>query len=177
MKKSHTYPFSLKIVDYGNDDIEYEVAFNDFGEVIGVGDTPKEAIEDAYYNLDAYIGYCEENSISLPVPSKTNSLENYSGKMTIRLPKSLHRDFAEFAEKDGMSLNALIIDALRNYLSCQSLKDFEQNVKDRFEIISESLDMKNPQMYFYQYGDKSLCQVDKYQLRPNDMKGGICNGN
>jgi predicted HicB family RNase H-like nuclease len=177
MKKSHTYPFSVKIVDYGNDDIEYEVVFNDFEEVIGVGDTPEEAVEDAYYNLDAYIGYCEEKSIPLPVPSKTNSLENYSGKMTIRLPKSLHRDLSEFAEKDGMSLNAIIIDGLRSYLSCESLKAFEQNVKDRFEAISESLETLNHEKYFYLCGYKSSCQIDNYQPGQDYMKGSASNEN
>ena len=36
----------------------------------------------------------------------------YSGKVNVRMPKSLHRDLAHRAEQEGVSLNQLIVTAL-----------------------------------------------------------------
>ena len=36
----------------------------------------------------------------------------YSGKINLRMPKSLHRDLAHRAEQEGVSLNQLIVTAL-----------------------------------------------------------------
>lgn len=39
-----------------------------------------------------------------PVPEPRN-LDDYSGKINLRIPKSLHRDLARRAEEEGVSLN------------------------------------------------------------------------
>jgi predicted HicB family RNase H-like nuclease len=38
--------------------------------------------------------------------------KTYSGKVNLRMPKSLHRDLARRAEKEGVSLNQFMIVAL-----------------------------------------------------------------
>lgn len=45
----------------------------------------------------------------LPIPEPVGS--DYSGKFVVRVPKSLHRNLAQSAKRDGMSLNAYV-----NYL-------------------------------------------------------------
>ncbi len=41
--------------------------------------------------------------------AKFNTLEQlYSGKFSLRLPKSLHRDLAQLAKQDGSSLNQYV---------------------------------------------------------------------
>lgn len=47
--------FAIKKIKYGKGDHEYEVRFDDFIEVIGIGDTKEEAIAEAFYNLKAYL--------------------------------------------------------------------------------------------------------------------------
>lgn len=37
---------------------------------------------------------------------------SYSGKVLVRLPSTLHRDLAEAAEEEGVSLNQFILGAL-----------------------------------------------------------------
>ena len=37
------------------------------------------------------------------------SVEDYSGKLNIRIPRSLHRDLAQQAKADGVSLNQYIL--------------------------------------------------------------------
>lgn len=48
-------------------------------------------------------------SDDIPLPSSDNS---YSGKLLVRMPKSLHRRLAETAEREGVSLNQYIVSLL-----------------------------------------------------------------
>lgn len=43
-----------------------------------------------------------------PVPEPKNT-EGYSGKVNLRMPKSLHRDLARTAQKEGVSLNQFMV--------------------------------------------------------------------
>ncbi len=50
-----------------------------------------------------------EDGENVPLPSYP---EEYSGKFNLRLPRSLHRRLAELAERDGVSLNQLVVSLL-----------------------------------------------------------------
>jgi antitoxin HicB len=65
-----------------------------------------EMIEDA---MRGWIGVALEDGISIPEPAPD---EDYSGKFVVRLPRSLHRQLAETAEQEGVSLNQLVNVAL-----------------------------------------------------------------
>ena len=61
---------------------------------------------------DAMISWIEtalEDGQPIPEPQPT---AKYSGKFVVRVPKSLHRELAEMAEREGVSLNALVNVAL-----------------------------------------------------------------
>jgi len=50
---------------------------------------------------------------NLPIPEpKSEDLQEYSGKMLLRMPRSLHKAVAEAAEDEGQSINAYIVGAL-----------------------------------------------------------------
>ena len=67
-------------------------------------------LEELYKGLnEAMEGYIEvklENGLQLPVPETT---EDYSGRFNVRLPKSLHQRLAIEADKEGVSLNQLVL--------------------------------------------------------------------
>lgn len=65
-----------------------------------------EMIEDA---MRAWIEIALEDGQAIPEPRPT---ESYSGKFVVRVPKSLHRELAEAAERDGVSLNTFVNVAL-----------------------------------------------------------------
>jgi len=44
--------------------------------------------------------------------ARTNAGKAYSGKVNLRMPRSLHRDLARRAEKEGVSLNQFMVVAL-----------------------------------------------------------------
>jgi antitoxin HicB len=65
-----------------------------------------EMIEDA---MRGWIGVALEDGIPVPEPKP---VEDYSGKFVVRMPRSLHRQLAEAAEREGVSLNQFINVAL-----------------------------------------------------------------
>lgn len=65
-----------------------------------------EMIDDA---MRGWIEVALEEGIPIPEPAPD---EDYSGKFVVRLPRSLHRQLAETAEREGVSLNQLINVAL-----------------------------------------------------------------
>jgi predicted HicB family RNase H-like nuclease len=69
-----------------------------------------DTLEGLYKSLDeAMEGYLEvkmESGLPIPIPE---TLNKYSGKFVVRLPKSLHQRLAIEAEKEGVSLNQLAL--------------------------------------------------------------------
>ncbi len=65
-----------------------------------------EMVEDA---MRGWIGVALEDGIPIPEPAPD---EEYSGKFVVRLPRSLHRQLAETASREGVSLNQFVNVAL-----------------------------------------------------------------
>jgi antitoxin HicB len=65
-----------------------------------------EMVEDA---MRGWIGVALEDGIPVPEPAPD---EDYSGKFVVRLPRSLHRQLAETASREGVSLNQFVNVAL-----------------------------------------------------------------
>jgi len=65
-----------------------------------------EMIEDA---MRGWIEVALEDGIPIPEP---RPVEEYSGKFVIRVPRSLHRELVQVAEREGVSLNAFVSAAL-----------------------------------------------------------------
>jgi antitoxin HicB len=63
-------------------------------------------IKDA---MRAWIEAALEDGQAIPEP---RPVESYSGKFVVRVPKSLHRELVETAERDGVSLNTFVNVAL-----------------------------------------------------------------
>lgn len=63
-------------------------------------------IKDA---MQAWIEAALDDEQIIPEPRST---ESYSGKFVVRVPRSLHRELAEAAERDGVSLNTFVNVAL-----------------------------------------------------------------
>ncbi|WP_406678093.1 toxin-antitoxin system HicB family antitoxin [Neomoorella carbonis] len=83
------------------------------------GETPGEALANLE---DAKRGWIETALMlqrDIPEPDNT---EKYSGKFTVRLPKSLHRALAAKAQEDGVSLNQMAIYLLSLGLGKSAMK-------------------------------------------------------
>lgn len=72
-------------------------------------DTLGEAAEMIRDAMHTWIAGSLVAGVSIPEPEPAPA---YSGKFSVRLPKSLHGDLAELAKREGVSLNQLITSAL-----------------------------------------------------------------
>ena len=69
------------------------------------GQTAQEAIASLEVSRELWIESSLATGNKVPEPAET---PQYSGKLLLRIPKSLHRDLAVEAEADGVSLNSYI---------------------------------------------------------------------
>lgn len=74
----------------------------------GVGDTAIEALYDLQEAIEGWLDVNKDLGRPIPAP-KMWVPEEYSGKLTARLPKSLHRELAETAEREGVSMNQMLV--------------------------------------------------------------------
>lgn len=103
------YSYSFNVF-YSNDDEKYIAVSPEFGDqMAGVGDTADEALKEAESSLRLLIEDYEAEGETLPSPRKA---QEYSGKLSLRIPKSLHKQISRFAEEEGVSINQYIVSKL-----------------------------------------------------------------
>lgn len=103
---------------------------------VGQGETIEEAINELEENERVWLETAEELGMNLPtIPVET--VNEYSGKFTVRIAPSTHRDAAEHAQKEGISLNQYVNDAIVSLNSkmetidyiCPKVKETVQSLK------------------------------------------------
>ncbi|MBQ6782554.1 MAG: toxin-antitoxin system HicB family antitoxin [Acholeplasmatales bacterium] len=144
MNKDYRFEVYTDYSGYG--DKVFVVRYYDLENVIGVGDTIEEAIEEAKGNLEVYLEYCEENNISVPEPTMHEDLD-YSGKITVRMSKTLHKLVDERAKKEGISINLFLNEAILQYVS--SVNTSEKIINESVEKISANMQEAFEELYNY----------------------------
>ena len=80
----------------------FVVSFPDLKGCISVGDTLEQAVANAREAQREWLTAALEDGYPVPEP---NELDGYSGQFKLRIPKSLHRELAEHAKREGISMN------------------------------------------------------------------------
>ncbi len=73
------------------------------------GETPDEAIESLSEAKRLWIGARLEHGHRVPEPTNARG---YSGRLLLRMPKSLHRKLAAQSRREGSSLNMYVVSLL-----------------------------------------------------------------
>ena len=94
-------PYRMEIVE-DPDEGGYVVRYPDLPGCITVGDTLQEAIETAEDAKREWLEAALEEGIRVEEPV---SIDDYSGKFKLRIPKSLHRSLSIHAKDEGISMN------------------------------------------------------------------------
>jgi antitoxin HicB len=92
---------------------------------IADGETAQEALSSLDISRELWIESRLATGLEVPEPQEA---PQYSGRFVLRIPKSLHRDLANEAETEGVSLNSLVSNALagRHIRKEQSLSFMSQ---------------------------------------------------
>ena len=117
------YPFEIHVESNG-DLLYFCLRYKDFPNVIGTGDTVEEAIACGREALEGIVEVMEEEGQPIPLPSISNADEDVSGRITLRMPKSLHRQLIKLAEEEGTSLNSQITFILASAVETKSRYSF-----------------------------------------------------
>jgi antitoxin HicB len=84
------------------------------------GETADEALASLDEAMVAWVETARELGQSIPPPFST---QDYSGRIVLRLPKSLHRDAARRAKMEGVSLNQYLVTAIAARLGAEDIVD------------------------------------------------------
>jgi antitoxin HicB len=96
------YPVTLYPAPEGG----YVAQIKDLPGCLTQGETLDETIKNINEARELWIETAYESGDDIPLPS---TAMGYNGKLSIRMPKSLHRNLAEQAERENVSLNQYIV--------------------------------------------------------------------
>lgn len=99
-------PYTIEVhKDESEGELAYVASVVELPGCLTQADTFEEVeamVQDA---MRAWIESALEDGIPVPEPRRT---EEFSGKFVVRVPRTLHRQLATAAERDGVSLNAYV---------------------------------------------------------------------
>lgn len=109
-------PYRMELVEDPSEG-GYVVSFPDLPGCISCGETAEAAISAATDAKRAWLTAAVEDDYPIPEPLGN---EAYSGQFKMRLPKSLHRQLAEHAKLEGISMNQYCLYLLTKYDTAHS---------------------------------------------------------
>lgn len=93
--------------------VSYEAVLKEFGRSVAFeASSPDAALSGAYEIGGIVIDDMLSDGETLPEVEPEKPWESYSGKVTLRMPRSLHYKLHILAEDEGVSLNSLIMKIL-----------------------------------------------------------------
>jgi predicted RNase H-like HicB family nuclease len=103
------------------------------------GDTPSETYENLDRAAESWIEACFEADQEIPEPF--NNL-GFSGRIALRLPRSIHRQAARMAERDGVSLNQFLVSAVASRIGIEDCYTILARVLEaRLQSLQSSIDV------------------------------------
>jgi antitoxin HicB len=105
------YPINLKKLckDYGGG---WLAEHPDLKGCAADGESEVEAIQNLKEVRELWLLTALTRNITIPMPD--NEVESFSGKLTLRMPKSLHMTLTSQAKREGVSLNKYIVYLITN---------------------------------------------------------------
>lgn len=101
---------------------------------MSVGDTITEAHEMIQDVMEAWMGYCLDEQIQIPEPEE-ETLDDYSGKLVVRITPTLHKKLAEGAKKHGVSMNHYTSELLSE--RCTIIENYEKLYSQLLKAITK----------------------------------------
>jgi predicted RNase H-like HicB family nuclease len=87
----------------------YAAEMLEFPGCFAEGETADEAMQALERAAESWIQAALDQGQEIPSPFMN---QGYAGKVALRLPRSLHRQATQFAERDGTSLNQFLVSAI-----------------------------------------------------------------
>jgi len=105
---TNEYPFAVapyEDVDF----VGFRAFLIDIPAVESLGATPEEAVADLEDARREWFAFAEAKGIHIPSPNTAfGQRVDYNGRVTLRMPRSLHQQVAQKAALEGVSLNSYL---------------------------------------------------------------------
>jgi antitoxin HicB len=132
-----TLDYPVKI-EFDRKDDMYIAEFLDLPGCSASGDTVEEAYSNAQAAKDGWMQIAREQGLPIPKPSVASE---YSGRMLLRLPTSLHAMIADRAKMYRTSVNQYVVHLLSSAIVgddvCEQLKDLRAGLNQCQSRISD----------------------------------------
>jgi antitoxin HicB len=103
-------PYHLTVVRDGEDKAKpWAASVEELAGCTSRGRTPEEALESVHTAMRGWIEVALEEGREIPEPRSATS---HSGRLLLRMPRTLHAELTRASEREGVSLNQFITDAL-----------------------------------------------------------------
>lgn len=109
MRDPRDYNISLRQIGTSDKPL-FEARVREFPDAIDYAENREEAYELVLETIEASLEVLEERGKRPPEPVEPN--DDYSGRITLRVPKTLHRGLAEQADHENISLNQYLVSLL-----------------------------------------------------------------
>ena len=108
----HAYNITIRRATFESE-VLFEARVKELPDLVEYGESFEEAYDLVVDAIDTAAAAFAEKGRAFPpavVP-----VDDYSGRVTLRLPRSLHRALAESADDEGISLNQHLVNVLSYY--------------------------------------------------------------
>jgi antitoxin HicB len=106
------YPFTISPLST-EDGGGYLIEYPDLPGCHSDGATPEQAVANGRDAVRSYLMSCRKHGDPIPKPG---SPARSSGQFRVRMPKTLHARLVAQAEREGVSLNMLVVSAVAHNL-------------------------------------------------------------
>lgn len=134
----------------------YSAEVIEFPGCIAEGDTAEEAVASVERTALAWIDAQLEKNQKIPAPI---SGSDYSGRILVRLPRSLHRSLALKAAADGTSLNQEVVAAVSCWVGADDL----------YRKLTENVARQQTALMLYGAGASVGATMGGHQTRGESM--------
>ena len=108
-------PYGRVVVPESDGTFRAEIV--EFPGCIAVGDTAAEALANLESVAESWLQATIAKGLRVPEPIENTE---FSGKLVVRLPKTLHKKAAHAAARDGVSLNQFIVSCVAEQVGAHS---------------------------------------------------------
>lgn len=172
MYNAENYTISVRKEDFDGEQL-YVARVLELPDVEEYADTVDEARELAIDTINASRELCLEQGIAFPEPHNFSELDNVSGRITLRLPKSLHASLIKEAEVEGVSLNQHLVASLAvRYGQSSMSHSLQEKIENYFSRFYKRLCANHEEttQLFKQEKQTAIFVNFKEQQSPNRFK-------
>lgn len=158
------------------DGIEWIAKYPSVQGSIGGGSTQEEALKVLEENTIALLQLMTEDGQDIPKFDEPEQEKNYSGNLLIRTTKTNHRNLQLLADKEEVSINQILNNAVAYYLGSMDTKKYmKEQITDMFSIYTLFIESFQKQYSSIRLVEPTKQKIDTKQLLTGFMSNkGTC---